>query len=1171
MARWHARTLMVLVMAQAAWATQISVDGTTRLSDTYEPPDLVGAAPVADVGAWTAVGAGSLVTNAGSPGAAEGTQYLSINGGSLVRHTLSPVAGTSGTVVRLETMVYLPTAAQNQDAWYQMVWFNTSGTVTGANNSPIHTAIVGNQLIYYDGTSYVTPGIPLSYGVWQKWVVEYTVGSGSWTITVDGNSMVMGLNSRSADVGIGSIQFFANLAAAGNPFFLDAVGLPATNNDCASAFAITSDTTVGSTADATNDGTASCGSSNSSPDVWYTFTAPLTGVASLDTCGSSFDTVLSVYTGTCGALTEVACNDDCGGSPCGGTDSCFTGPVSAGTTYLIRVSGKNGASGSFVLHASLVPDCPPGPLPQTFDTTALGSPACWFVGTRTGGWYGAAPGGVAGVINTDSVSPPNSLAIVGTGLAGSMHAWRDYNGLSSDGVNPITVSFDMKVVNYTGNMAITPFCFNGALWGTAGTPAGGAYGWPVNTNYTVTDSLTYYEDGGNTYTLLPTIPRGEWFRYTATLYPATQTADVAVTILTGANAGWTGGVRGKQFQYGTTEVPPYYESALDELRGVGFFTPGGQVFATSDQLLIDNYDVRLGDPPVLPPPPNDACANAADVGAGPVFGRTIGATADGSATCGNSGGSPDVWYRYTASCDGDLNVKACAQGFNMVVSVHADGCPGTSATELASGCSTGCGGTGTNPCGDLQPCLSVPVTSGTSYLIRVSGSNGESGYFGLDLACAAVAPNDDCANATAISDGTFTGSTLLATNDGDASCGDSGLSPDVWYAYTATCTGTASFDTIGSSFNTVLSIHDDTMCPGSFLNELACNDDSGGPQSALSLQVTQGTVYRIRIAGNNNAIGEYVLNVFCLDPCPNPGLPQDFESDPVGSPACWKTGPRFFGDTPRLAAVTNTDARSAPNSLRVTGNGSTMHTYRDYGGLSSDGIQPLTVSFDMKVVNYAGDLAITPFVFNAALYGSAGTPHPDGLGWPVTTWLTGSGEFIYIEDEASLPILTLTRADVDDQWFHFTATLDPVTRLSDVTVEMLTGPAAGRKGSVTGKKVQYHAADDYYGPAMDELRALGFFTGGGGFAASDAVFVDNLSVVLGSLCHTPASDVDGDGDVDLADFGVFQGCFNGPNRPYAGGTDCACLDADNDQDLDLTDFGVFQTCFNGPNRPPACP
>ncbi len=66
------------------------------------------------------------------------------------------------------------------------------------------------------------------------------------------------------------------------------------------------------------------------------------------------------------------------------------------------------------------------------------------------------------------------------------------------------------------------------------------------------------------------------------------------------------------------------------------------------------------------------------------------------------------------------------------------------------------------------------------------------------------------------------------------------------------------------------------------------------------------------------------------------------------------------------------------------------------------------------------------------------------------------------------------------------------------------------------------------------------------------------------------ADFDADGDVDLTDFQAFQGCFNGPNRPYAQ-PNCAASDFDADNDVDLSDFQVFQACFNGPNRPAACP
>ncbi len=66
------------------------------------------------------------------------------------------------------------------------------------------------------------------------------------------------------------------------------------------------------------------------------------------------------------------------------------------------------------------------------------------------------------------------------------------------------------------------------------------------------------------------------------------------------------------------------------------------------------------------------------------------------------------------------------------------------------------------------------------------------------------------------------------------------------------------------------------------------------------------------------------------------------------------------------------------------------------------------------------------------------------------------------------------------------------------------------------------------------------------------------------------ADFDSDGDVDLADFTFFQGCFSGPNElPQA--PDCEMADLDHDEDIDLADLLIYQRCFNGPNNPPLCP
>ncbi len=61
------------------------------------------------------------------------------------------------------------------------------------------------------------------------------------------------------------------------------------------------------------------------------------------------------------------------------------------------------------------------------------------------------------------------------------------------------------------------------------------------------------------------------------------------------------------------------------------------------------------------------------------------------------------------------------------------------------------------------------------------------------------------------------------------------------------------------------------------------------------------------------------------------------------------------------------------------------------------------------------------------------------------------------------------------------------------------------------------------------------------------------------------ADFDGDGDVDQADFGLFQVCLSGTNLPFA--PECAFANLDGDSDVDGGDFDLFQKCMRGPDIP----
>lgn len=112
-----------------------------------------------------------------------------------------------------------------------------------------------------------------------------------------------------------------------------------------SAPSSTSGTTVGAEAS----GTSSC-IATATLDVFHNFTPAVTGVYTVDTCGSQFDTVLSVYT-DCPAMSMIACNDDACGQ-----QSSLDVLLDAGTTYYIRVAGYNNSSGAYVLNISAPPE-----------------------------------------------------------------------------------------------------------------------------------------------------------------------------------------------------------------------------------------------------------------------------------------------------------------------------------------------------------------------------------------------------------------------------------------------------------------------------------------------------------------------------------------------------------------------------------------------------------------------------------------------------------------------------------------------------------------------------------------------------------------------------------------------------------------------------------------------
>ncbi len=128
--------------------------------------------------------------------------------------------------------------------------------------------------------------------------------------------------------------------------------VPPTNDNCAGAIAILSGTTSGSiNACANIDAVPLCGTATAptTGGVWYSYTTSCSALVTASLCtGTVYNSQISVFDGSCGALNCIGGNDDfCG------TQSEVSWSATAGTTYYILVHG-NGAIGSFDLTLSQV-------------------------------------------------------------------------------------------------------------------------------------------------------------------------------------------------------------------------------------------------------------------------------------------------------------------------------------------------------------------------------------------------------------------------------------------------------------------------------------------------------------------------------------------------------------------------------------------------------------------------------------------------------------------------------------------------------------------------------------------------------------------------------------------------------------------------------------------------
>ena len=136
------------------------------------------------------------------------------------------------------------------------------------------------------------------------------------------------------------------------------MGAGASNDLVCSAQALTLGTAVAGdnncTGSAGEPAKPACWSTGNMNTVWFSAVAPASGKLKVRvTAGTLINPQMDAYSGTCGALTYLNCNDNvssCGGTTSNNAELSFTG-LTPGNTYFFRVDGANSTTGNFSILA----------------------------------------------------------------------------------------------------------------------------------------------------------------------------------------------------------------------------------------------------------------------------------------------------------------------------------------------------------------------------------------------------------------------------------------------------------------------------------------------------------------------------------------------------------------------------------------------------------------------------------------------------------------------------------------------------------------------------------------------------------------------------------------------------------------------------------------------------
>jgi hypothetical protein len=691
--------------------------------------------------------------------------------------------------------------------------------------------------------------------------------------------------------------------------------------------------------------------------IWWTWTPTQSGNALIETTGSSFDTLLGVFSGTSlTSLTLVGENDDAGDQP---TSSILI-PVTSGTTYRIAVDGWGGATGSVSLSVQHTGSAAPQndnfanalTLPGTGGassgtnlnaTKQTGEPEhADDAGGRSVWWSWTAPGDGTASITSAGSSFDTLLGVytgASVGVLAEVASSDDDGELLTSRVEFVAISgttYRIAVDGYGGEAGTIDI----AVQFTAGSA-------PENDDFA--NAFTLPGSGGNTSgtNLGGTKQAGEpthggnagghsiWWNWTAPadglaiLSTEGSSFDTLLAVYLGGSVGTLAEVTSSDDDgaLGTSRVE--FDAISGTTYRIAVDGSGGAIggVSLSTQFFADSA------------PENDAFANAltiAPVGAN-FTGTNVDATTETGepAHAGNSGGH-SIWWNWTAPGNGTVTISTAGSGFDTLLGVYTGSSVGA-LTEIAAS---------NDAPGLVTSRVEFNATSGTVYRIAVDGWGGATGSVSLAVQFTANNPPANDAFGNAITFPAEGGNTLGTNVDATKEAGEpvhasNAGGRSVWWRWTPSVTGIATISTAGSSFDTLLGVYTGTNVNS--LTPVASSDDHGGTSTSLvEFNAVSGTTYRIAVDGFNDAgaiaSGQISLTIVNSVPPPAPVAVAAAAITTTGFTANWTassgaTGYRLDVSTSNTFAsfVTgfqNLDVGNAISSLVSGLNSNTTYYYR---------------------------------------------------------------------------------------------------------------------------------------------------------------------------------------------------------------------------------------------------